>query len=222
MLDNAGLESPIMRKGAKTRAHLIKCAIAVFSRKGVDGAAISEITQEADVANGTYYNHFRDKAEIVSATVNYIMTELFAEIHELMDPNTPAAERVSFTTRQFILLAVREREWGLTMFRALASVPELRHSAARYVLSDLVEGEANGQFNVKVDDFLGNMVATMNMLAVFSCLRGDEVPTQVGPRIAEYQLRLLGLSKEESARIAWMPLPKSAATEGRRNLKSAG
>jgi AcrR family transcriptional regulator len=200
-----------LSKSAKTRARLIECAISVISRRGVDSAAISEITQKAGLANGTYYLHFRDKAEIVSAVVDHIMTELFRRIGRRVGADWSVAERLSFTTREFIVLASHEHEWGFTMFRSLASVPELRHTASGYVLPMLRSGAACGDFTIVADHFLGNTIVVMNMLAVFSCLNEGEVPLALGIRVAEYQLRLLGVAPDRAAEIANKPLGVTTA-----------
>jgi AcrR family transcriptional regulator len=195
-----------LRKSERTRAKLVRCAVSVFSRRGVDSAAVSEITQEAGVANGTFYNHFRDKDEVVSAVVDYIMTSLFARIEEQFDEDWTGIECLSFTTREFIRLACEQEEWGFMMFRALASVPELRHSAAAYILPVLKSSVATGDLLVEADDFLGNMIVTMNMMTVFSCLHGDATPLEAGCRVAEYQLRMVGLPADRAAEIARAPL----------------
>lgn len=214
---NAVVRTP-MKKSERTRAKLVDCAVSVFSRRGVDSAAISEITQEAGVANGTFYNHFRDKDEVVSAVVDYIMTSLFARIEEQFDSEWTGAQRLCFTTREFVRLACEEEKWGFMMFRALASVPELRHSAAAYLLPVLETGVSSGEFQVEADDFLGNMIVTMNMMTVFSCLHGDTTPLEAGCRVAEYQLRLVGLSAAEATAMAPAPF---AVARPRRKVASA-
>lgn len=191
-----------MSKSARTRARLLDCAISVFSRKGVDNAAISEIASEAGLANGTFYIYFRDKAEVVAAVVDHIVTQLFRRISIKLDDDWSAAERLSFVTREFIVQATHEREWGFTMFRSLASVPELRHTASGYFLPFLQEGAAHSEFETPPDAFLGNMIATMNMTAVSSCLRDETRAFEIGMRVAEYQLRMLGLPGERAREIA--------------------
>ena len=49
-------------KSARTRARLMDAAVAVFARDGFEAASVNEIARAADVANGTFYLHFRDRA----------------------------------------------------------------------------------------------------------------------------------------------------------------
>lgn len=51
------------RRRARTRADLLEAARQVFARRGYHDASIAEITEQADVAVGTFYLYFRDKDE---------------------------------------------------------------------------------------------------------------------------------------------------------------
>jgi AcrR family transcriptional regulator len=55
------------RRRLKTRQTLLSAADRVFRSKGVDATTVNEITEEADVAYGSFYNHFKSIDEIVSA-----------------------------------------------------------------------------------------------------------------------------------------------------------
>jgi AcrR family transcriptional regulator len=66
-------------KSARTRARLIDAALAVFAREGLDAASINEITREADVANGTFYLHFKDKDELTSVVALSVAAEIVSE-----------------------------------------------------------------------------------------------------------------------------------------------
>ena len=55
------------RRKQKTRDVLLGAADTVFRRKGVDKATVNDITEEADVAYGTFYNYFRTIDDMVSA-----------------------------------------------------------------------------------------------------------------------------------------------------------
>src|ERR1700677_3992595 len=55
------------RRRQRTREDLLAAADRVFRVKGVDGATVNEVTEEADVAYGSFYNHFQSMDEVVSA-----------------------------------------------------------------------------------------------------------------------------------------------------------
>src|SRR5262245_41717180 len=47
-----------------TRNKLIEAAVRVMAVKGVEGTAIGDITEAADVGVGSFYNHFTSKQDI--------------------------------------------------------------------------------------------------------------------------------------------------------------
>src|ERR1700761_911215 len=70
---------PRSRGGIRTRAAIVGAGRVILERDGFLDARISDITQEAGVANGSFYTYFASKAEVVTA--------LLPEIEEdLLDP----------------------------------------------------------------------------------------------------------------------------------------
>ena len=57
------------RRREQTREKLVRAARVVFARKGIDNTRINEITEEADVGFGSFYNHFDSKEAIVEAVL---------------------------------------------------------------------------------------------------------------------------------------------------------
>ena len=57
-------------ESAITREHLLKVALAVFSKKGYLAATLEGIASEAGVTRGAIYWHFKNKAEIYNTLVN--------------------------------------------------------------------------------------------------------------------------------------------------------
>src|SRR6476661_2837885 len=55
------------RRREETRARLVEAAKALFARQGVDNTRIQEITDEADVGFGSFYNHFQSKEALIEA-----------------------------------------------------------------------------------------------------------------------------------------------------------
>ena len=164
------------------------------------------IAQTAEVANGTFYNHFKDKDEIAATVAFGVLQEIVVTMDSAMVGISHPAERFSFGTRQFIELAALQPDWGLALFRAVWSIPNLRRDASLNVRADIQAGVDSGIFHVEVDNFLINAVASMNMMAVFSRVR-DEAYRDIGSRTAELQLRMLGLDAAEARRIAHLPIP---------------
>ena len=192
-------------KSARTRARLMDAAAEAFARKGIEAASINGIAQAADVSNGTFYNHFRDKDELVATVAFGILYDLAERIDEAMRDLRDPAERVCFGTRQIIELAAREPVWGHALCRAAWSMPDLRREVVQRARADLELGAREGVFRVEVDDLLVDVFSSMVLMGVIRRLGEDGGP-EVGPRVAEHQLRMLGVPPARARRAARRPI----------------
>ena len=170
------------------------------------------IAQVAEVANGTFYNHFKDKDEIVGTVAFALAGDVVERIDEAMHDLEDAAERTSFATRQFIELAASAPEWGRALVNAVWHLPELRRRVSARARADIERGVRDGLFKVELDDLLVDLFASMVVMALFLRLEGEEGP-DVGPRVAEHQLRMLGVTPARAKRVAWRALTPLSLVE---------
>lgn len=192
-------------KSARTRARLMDAAVESFAAHGIEAASVNAIAHAAEVSNGTFYNHFRDKDDIVDVVAFGIARAIAQRIDDCMRDLDDAAERTSFGTRQFIELATRHPSWGRALVRAVGSLAELRHEVVAFARADLERGVRAGTFKVEVDDLVVDLFTSMVVTAVFLRLDGEAGP-DVGARVAEHQLRWLGVPPARARRVAWRKL----------------
>src|SRR6266576_7007773 len=57
------------RRRQRTRETILAAADHDVRRKGIDGTTVNDITEQADVAYGSFYNHFESIDEVVAALV---------------------------------------------------------------------------------------------------------------------------------------------------------
>ena len=67
--DTSTIANRYQRRRQRTRETILAAAELVFRRKGIDDTTVNDITEQADVAYGSFYNHFKSIDEIVSALV---------------------------------------------------------------------------------------------------------------------------------------------------------
>ncbi len=70
-----------------------------------------------------------------------------------------------------------------------------------------------GVFTIEIDDFLVDMFASMTMTALFARLQGA-AGADAGSRVAELQLRMLGVPAKRAKAAAWRKLPPVALELG--------
>jgi AcrR family transcriptional regulator len=183
----------------------------VFARDGFEAAAVNENTKLAQMANGTFYVHFRDKRDIAQAVTVGIAQEIARQLDEAMSDIDDAVERVAMATRRFLDLAASAPDWGRAFFRAVWTFRDMRENMIAFLRADLQRGRDQGVFSVEIDDFLIDTFASMTMGALFGRLAG-EFGSEAGARVAELQLRMLGVEPGRAYAVANRQLPELSLT----------
>ncbi|WP_199698850.1 TetR/AcrR family transcriptional regulator [Oleomonas cavernae] len=79
------------RRKRETRAKLLDAAFRLMAERGMEGVAINEITEAADVGFGSFYNHFESKESIYDALMNLVFEDFAKALGELVsDVDDPA------------------------------------------------------------------------------------------------------------------------------------
>ena len=191
--------SPREAKRARTRARLTEAALRLMAERGINGTSVSEIAAEAELANGTFYLYFRDKAEIVAAVCQAVTLAMHNEMSSMRLSLDDAAARVSFGTQQFIEIAATEPTWGRLLISAFTEFEAIKDDISRYMRLDVALGIEQGCFTEPVDEFVVDTLLAVLRAGVISRLAGEE--PDVGGRAAEYHLRILGMSAEDARRV---------------------
>ena len=111
------------RRRQRTRETILAAADRVFRRKGVDAATVNDVTEDADVAYGTFYNHFKTMDDVVAA----LAAETLQRVADRTDAIIQKAERVE------LLPCVGAR----VILRMLSQDPAIRWLLNRpYILVD--------------------------------------------------------------------------------------
>jgi AcrR family transcriptional regulator len=197
----AGL-GPREAKRARTRARLTDAALRLMAARGINATSVSEIAAEAELANGTFYLYFKDKAEIVSAVCNAVTLAMHNDMSSKRLSLEDGASRVAFGTQQFIEIAAAEPNWGRLLVSAFTEFESIKDDISRYLRLDVALGIEQGRFREPVDEYVIDVLLAVLQTAVISRLRGEKA--EVGARAAEYHLRILGMSAAEahSVRLA--------------------
>lgn len=198
-------EARNLGKSARTKARLMDAAVEVFARDGFEAASVNEISRSAEVSNGTFYVYFKDKDEIAAAVAYRIAGDVARQLDEAMVGIDDAVERTSCATRRFLDLASSTPQWGQALFRAVWLYRDLRDSVVGYLRADLERGASQGVFTTPIDDFLIGTFSAMTMSALFSRLNGEAGP-EAGSKVAELQLRMLGVAPDIARQVAFCAL----------------
>ena len=115
---------------ARTRQRIIEAALGVIAERGPDAPVIEDFIQAADIARGTFYNHFKTTEELLTATSSWLEDSLIDSIESAIggfdDPVRRAATGMRLwlhLSRQdpvFCAFVVRSRFRGAAVERTLA------------------------------------------------------------------------------------------------------
>lgn len=207
MADQEKAPSRAVRRQAETRAALIKAAGEIITERGLDGLRVSDVTERANVAFGTFYNQFKVKDDVVEAVVEQALVSLARSIEE-SPANADPADAVVASTRAIVRIAYDDP--GLA--RLLINLEEAESRFERIIRPQagamLKRGVAEGVF--VIDDF--ETILTMAIAASFEVIRGildGRLGQGADLTCAQALLRLVGVDRSTAARYA-----EAAATKG--------
>jgi AcrR family transcriptional regulator len=81
-LENASKQTSLTKKGEKTRQKLLDTAEEIFGTKGYFNTSIVDITQQAKVAQGTFYIYFASKEKIFEELVRQLSSDFRNQIRQ--------------------------------------------------------------------------------------------------------------------------------------------
>lgn len=194
---------------ARTRALLVDAALRVFARKGAGAAAIHEIAAEAGVANGTFYNYFRTREELLAAASMQLADRLHEQIAASRAAVDDPAERVAIGSRRFVLQARRDPTWGAAILRVWASSPVVPRGTAAPFMADLRAGRRRGRLRFASETAAVDLVQGAVLAGMRTVLEGRAGEAHASA-IAALVLRGLGVAEDAADAIARRPLPPLA------------
>jgi AcrR family transcriptional regulator len=199
----------VERRKARTRAALIQAAQGLLAN-GNTNAPVLEITQAADVSNGSFYNYFESKEELWQAAIDAALESVGDYLDSLTvgfeDPVEKFTQSFRLSGRLFRLEPQLSRVLLNSEAAAFAAAGGLAPRSRR----DIESAAAQGRFDVDDLDLALAIVAgsllSMGRLLLAQPDR-DEAATVDGT--TERVLRALGISTDEARTLCSSPLPAS-------------
>ena len=202
------------QKRARTRASLIDVALTLLADRGFDAPTIDDFIAAADVAKGTFYNHFKTKEELVLAAAGHVADSVDALILPHFRGVSDPAHRVAIAVRLFIRISKARRDWGWILVRTTpAARGAWSEDMRRGVLADIRNGRRLGRFEVpSIQAAVALGMGTLAM-AIRTTLT-ERTPQSFPEMIAAMMLQGLGMDKAEAERVANLALPEEGPLQG--------
>lgn len=117
----------------QVRSQIIGAAIQVISEKGFQKTTVRQIAQAAGIADGTIYNYFKNKDDILMAIVEQLTEAEVREVH------FGEAEQLDFDTfvEEYFTHRAMEVEAGIAVMRVIFSETMVNEKLARLVFDQI-------------------------------------------------------------------------------------
>ncbi|MBB5443788.1 MULTISPECIES: TetR/AcrR family transcriptional regulator [unclassified Paraburkholderia] len=216
-----GREPRGARRKRETRTRLLDAALRLMAEKGMEGVAINEITEAADVGFGSFYNHFESKEAIYATLVDTVFEEFANMLDGLAGGLSDPAEVISVSVRHTVMRARVDPVWGRFLIREGFSARAFSRGLGQRLLRDISNGIAAKRF-VVADPFIGVLSVGGTVLCVIAAELNYVAPgapaaavlkelgfsgEHFAERTAAVLLQTLGLKRAEAEKIAARPLP---------------
>ena len=186
------------KKRERTRGALLDSAISVFASKGYAATKITDITNHAELANGTFYNYYDDKDALLHDVAIGLAVEITSGIDAELQALIHDPTRVTLATARCLQIARQKPEWLRVLLESLFVVPEMQSAAVKYLRQDLELGIEQGHFTIEINLLLVNQILSLIRTAAIVDPQMSDITIQ---RTCEGLLRLLGLSSKKSANL---------------------
>ena len=207
--------APVGRRARKqelTRQRLVAAAHQQMSAAGAQSITILSITEQADVAQGTFYNYFDSRDALIDVVIHEAVETFGQRLDTLTRDMGDAAEIYSFSLRHLMHTAVSDPVWGWLLVRLGIAQDTLLSILGPRAARDIQIGVDSGRFVVPDVALASAMTFGAMLSAMHSYLDGTREfdPSQ---QYAEYLLRMVGIPSAEAHEITQRPLPPMPALD---------
>ena len=140
--------SRLDRRKARTRQALIDAAVRLIAEGRGDRASIAEITEEADIGFGSFYNHFDSKEQLFQTASEEVLERWGQLIDRASAGLTDPAELFAVGTRITGRLGWTHPDIAGFLVGSGLDVLDIPTGLAPRALRDIQAGQATGRFTV--------------------------------------------------------------------------
>jgi TetR/AcrR family transcriptional regulator len=94
-------------KKDSTEEKILNAAKSVFVRKGMDGARMQEIANEAGINKALLHYYFRNKQKLFEAIFKNVFRQIFPDIRSFISSDLPIEDKVNIFVDKYITLLLK-------------------------------------------------------------------------------------------------------------------
>ncbi len=185
--------------GARRRSEILETAAAVFARKGVAGATVRDIAEEAHILSGSLYHHFDSKDQMVEEILRFGFDELVRGYSQAIAEQSSTKEAIRGVVRSGVMFMMEQPVVGMIIrndSRALEQSPrfafigEYKEALRQLVVGALARGVTAGELRADLDMEVSYYVLSDAVLggARYPSM-GERPPNEVADLISDVVVR---------------------------------
>lgn len=191
-------------RAARTREALIRAGRELFAQRPVEGVTIDEIVAAADVAKGSFYNHFPDRETFAREVVGEIRDALEGRVQAALAGVEDPARRVARAVSVYQRYALDEPERARVLIRVSSGRADIAAPRNRNMVEDIRAGLATGRFTISTLEAAGLFILGVSQATLARISEG--VPPALAVSLVQQMcaliLRGLGVPPAEAETIA--------------------
>ncbi|MGW2919483.1 TetR/AcrR family transcriptional regulator [Streptomyces angustmyceticus] len=167
------------RNKQRMRARIFSAALSLFAEKGFEQTKVDDITERADVARGTFFNHFQHKEELVTAWSSQRQSRFEEKLRRETRTDDDLSVALGRCMTALVEVNEEEREPGLNRVMLTswvrAGLPITEPPRTAEVFADVIRTwVADGKIRSGVDPMqVGHLLRDAYLGALFRWCRGD-------------------------------------------------
>ena len=182
----AAIEGRRERKKRELRARIYETARQLFLERGFEATTVAEIADAADVAQGTFFNHFPSKQAVLAEITSEVSDHLRGIVDEQLARSDSALERITGFAASVASEAVQARGLARDVVLELMRTGARPGEAYPYLskvhepfTAILREGQARGEVRADLDAaFLAEIVVGSLNVSVTRWLVDPDYPLE--------------------------------------------
>ncbi len=123
----------------------------VFIRKGLDGARLQEIADEAGIGRTSLHYYYRNKENLFDAVFSENFSAVKNRLGNQKIKSLSLKDKLIYFTKDYFAKAIKDPELDLFLLNEFTSHPELMlkrvhgHEFTQYIIQDIEEAIQNGE-----------------------------------------------------------------------------
>ncbi len=189
----------------KIRAALIAACEDLLVQQPIDALTITNIVKAADVAKGSFYNHFADKEALASAVAVAIIQDFQIAVEKNNDNITDPAYKMTRAVCTFMYCALSDPRRATIMLRGHDWVTSSKLQPQENSNKDIEEGIRTGRFRKRSSEVGSILIlgtTSFSMIRIVQDKLSVEQTIELSINACLLILCGLGLDEKEALKIA--------------------